>query len=55
MALSGEVGNSHPETSRTGVIPGSVRCLAAASQVIKIKKDKFNEYESKRINVRLRQ
>jgi hypothetical protein len=34
--------------------PGSVRCLVAGSRVIKNKEDKFNEYESQGINVRLR-
>jgi hypothetical protein len=59
MAVPDGIGNGDPETNRTGIIPGSVRCLVAASRrfkirVIKIKEDKFNERESQGINVRLR-
>jgi hypothetical protein len=54
MAVADGVGNGDPETSRAGIIPGSVRCLVAASRVIEIKEDKFNERESQGINVRLR-
>ena len=54
MAVSDDVGSSHPETSWTGVIPRFGSLLVAASRVIKNKEDKFNEYESQGINVRLR-